>query len=391
MKYFSAQYIFTNTCSPLKRAVICAEDDGTVISIEETAGKLSERHSVEFYNGIIVPGLVNCHCHLELSYLKNEIMKGIGLGNFLMTVSSIRDTLQRNVEQAIISADNEMLSEGIVLCADICNSSSTFNLKKESNIHYINLLEVFGIDSLKAQKRMNEILEIAGKAEEFNLPFWIIPHSVYSVSLPLFRLIRERSDSNKISSIHFMESADEKVFLNNRAGSIMESYRKFLPSVADLNVARDHVTAVREELTSSGNLLLVHNTYVERDQIKKLAHRNNIYWCLCPNSNLFIEQKLPPIEILSEEGCKIVIGTDGLSSNSHLSILGELKTIQREFPSFSLETLIIWATINGAKALGEDKWAGSIEPGKKPGLILIQDLDLKNLKLLPGSTVHRLI
>lgn len=88
MKYFSAQYVFTNAGPPAKRAVICAEDDGTIVKIEDTGGKLSEKQSVVFYNGIIVPGFVNCHCHLELSWLKNEIPEGTGLSNFLMDVNT---------------------------------------------------------------------------------------------------------------------------------------------------------------------------------------------------------------------------------------------------------------------------------------------------------------
>jgi cytosine/adenosine deaminase-related metal-dependent hydrolase len=93
-----------------------------------------------------------------------------------------------------------------------------------------------------------------------------------------------------------------------------------------------------------------------------LKNRTDLYWCLCPNSNLYIEQKMPPVDLLVSEGCPIVIGTDSLSSNTSLSIINELKTIHSHFPSFSLETLIGWATINGAKALGEDMNTGSIEP-----------------------------
>lgn len=391
MKYFSAQYIFTNSGNPLKRGIICAEDDGTIVSIEDSGGSLSERHSVEFHNGIIVPGFVNCHCHLELSYLKDEIPAKKGLAAFLMAVNTIRNTLQKDINLSIKDADNEMFKEGIVLCADICNTSSTFTLKKESRIKYISLLEVFGIDSSHAEKRMNEILELAKTASEMDLPYWIVPHAVYSISLPLFRLIKKNTASNKISSIHFMESADEEILLESHSGSLMDSYKKFLPSVTDLEIASDHITAVNDLMSLSGNLILIHNTFVGHDLIKKLKHRRDLYWCLCLNSNLHIEQRLPPVDLLAGEGCNIVIGTDSLSSNSSLSIVEELKTIHKHFPSFSLETLIGWATINGAKALGEDILTGSIEPGKKPGLVLLKNADLVNLKLLPGTTVSRLI
>lgn len=364
MKYFSAQYIFTNTGPPLKRGLITANDDGTIISIEDTEGKLYEKLSVEFYNGIIIPGFVNCHSHLELSHMKGMIPEGTGLSRFLMSVSMTREALQKNDNKAIVCADKEMYNAGVVLCADVCNSSLTFDLKKVSGIRYISLLEVFGIDPSKAKTRMDETLEIANKAEELMLPHWIVPHSVYSISLQLFKLLKTQTLSNKISSIHFMESPWEQLFLKNHTGPLMDSYKRFLLPGSDLNTAKDHISVILDEMTSYGNLILVHNTCVERDHIKKLRKRDNIFWCLCPNSNLFIEKKLPPVELLTGEGCEIVVGTDSLSSNTRLSILEELKTLQKNFPLLSMEDLIRWATINGARALAEDNWAGKIEPGK---------------------------
>ena len=391
MKYFSAQYIYSNSGPPIKRGIICTQDDGTIVDIEDSGGRLSERHSVEFLNGIIVPGFVNCHCHLELSFLKNEIQAGHGLADFLMQVNTTRNSVLKDINQAIKEADDEMFNAGIVLCADICNSAATFSIKKESRIRYISLLEVFGIDSARAEIRMNEILELAKTAKRLELPNWIVPHAVYSISLALFRLIKDNTVSNKISSIHFMESHQEEILLKTHSGPLMESYKKFLPSVADMDIPDNHINAVINEISSSGNLMLVHNTFVREEHIKKLKGRADLYWCLCPDSNLYIEQKMPPVDLLQSEGCNIVIGTDSLSSNTSLSILEELKTIQLHFPAIGLETLISWATINGAKALGEEVQFGSIESGKKPGLVLLKNADLVNQKLLPGTTVSRLI
>ena len=391
MKYFSAQYIYTNSGPPIKRGIICTQDDGTIVSIEDSGGVLSERHSIEFLNGIIVPGFVNCHCHLELSFLKNEIPAGHGLADFLMRVNTIRNSLHKDINQAIEEADDEMFNAGIVLCADICNSSATFSIKKESRIRYISLLEVFGIDSARAEIRMNEILELAKTAKRLDLPHWIAPHAVYSISLPLFRLIKDYTVTNKISSIHFMESPQEEILLETHSGPLMESYKRFLSTVVDMDIPDNHINAIINEISSSGNLILVHNTFVREEQIKKLKGRSDLYWCLCPDSNLYIEQKMPPVDLLEGEGCNIVIGTDSLSSNASLSIIEELKTIQMYFPSIGLEKLISWATINGAKALGEEIQFGSMEPGKKPGLVLLKNVDLVNQKLLPVTTVSRLI
>jgi cytosine/adenosine deaminase-related metal-dependent hydrolase len=391
MKHFSAQYVFTNSSAPLKRPIITTTDDGTIVSIEDTEGKLMEKHTLSFYNGIIVPGFVNCHCHLELSHMQGKIAGGRGLAGFIADVRNKREIDEKHINQAIIKADNEMLKEGIVICADICNTSLTFKTKRKSLIRYFNFLEVFGINSSNAQKRIDEIILVAEEARKSSLQFTIVPHSVYSVSEHLFHLIKELAVNNKTSSIHFLESGSERVFLESHSGPILDSYKDFGIAKAEIRTVENHIEAILYQMTPEGSLLLVHNTFITRNEIETLKKRKNLYWCLCPCSNLFIEKKVPPIDLLIEEGCEIVIGTDSKGSNENLSILNEMKTIQNYFPSISFDMLINWATLNGARALGEDSWAGSIEPGKKPGLVLIENFDLKNQRLLEESKVKRLI
>jgi len=391
MKRFSAQYSITNSSPLLKRPVITTEDDGTIISIEDTAGELKERHSTEFYNGIIIPGFVNCHCHLELSHMKGAVSPGGGLGVFIEQIRSSRETKTEKIIGSAYSADNDMYNEGISLSADISNTTISFPVKKESRISYINLLEVFGIDPDKASRRIEELSELMRIISQMNLSYYPVPHSAYSLSLTLFRLLREKSEHNKVTSVHFMETAAEKEFLDNQSGLLMTSYQRsgLIPERPE--TVKNHAEAVLNEITPSGNLILVHNTTVNRETIRAVGKRKNLYWCLCPNSNAYIEKTIPPVNLLTEEGCVIVIGTDSLASNAKLSILEELKTLQLNFPLLSLEDLISWATVNGARALGEDDRFGKIEPGKKPGLLLLQNADLINMKLLPESFVTRLI
>ena len=391
MKCFSAQYIFTNAGSPLKRGIITTADDGTILKIENTGGNLTERRSVQFYNGIIIPGFVNCHCHLELSHMKGSVAPGLGLGKFIMEIRNSRDNIITDILSAARRADSEMCDEGIVICADICNTSGTFTIKKGSRIHYLNLLEVFGIDAEKADRRIDEIMKVAQAAAELDLPVSIVPHSAYSLSLPLFRLVRKMSENNEITAIHFMESGDEKEFIKTQSGELMNSYLNsgLLSSIPE--TAGSHINVILNEITHSGNLILVHNTFTDRDTVKAVRQRERTFWCLCPNSNNYIENKIPPVDMLLEEGCDLVIGTDSLASNTRLSILEELKTIQNNFPAIPLEELIRWATLNGARALNEVNLFGSIEPEKRPGLLLLKNIDIINMKLLPETSVTRLI
>jgi cytosine/adenosine deaminase-related metal-dependent hydrolase len=323
--------------------------------------------------------------------MKGRIAEGTGLGGFLANLTAVRDNTPSEILKPAQHANDLMASEGVVLCADVCNTPLTFSLKKHSSIKYKNLLEVYGIDSEKYRKRFDEIMELATIAQAENIDWNIVPHSVYSVSLPLFRLLKEKTSSNTLISIHFLETEDEALLLSGRKGALMEAYEKILSPSSVVRSVKDHVTAILEEITLSGNLILVHNTFITRDIIRKLKKRGNLFFSLCPGSNLYIGGSVPPAEILMEENCTITIGTDSLASNKSLSIIGELRIIQEHFPGISLRELIKWATINGAAAMGEESIFGSIEPGKKPGLVLIENADLINLKLLPSTTSRRII
>jgi cytosine/adenosine deaminase-related metal-dependent hydrolase len=127
----------------------------------------------------------------------------------------------------------------------------------------------------------------------------------------------------------------------------------------------------------------VHNTFTQQEDIdyidKAKTKDQLVSFCLCPNANFYIESKLPPVEVLLRNECNIVVGTDSLASNHQLDILEELKIISRNFPGIPLETLLQWATINGAKALRADDVLGSFEKGRQPGIVLIENVEGKKL------------
>ena len=116
----------------------------------------------------------------------------------------------------------------------------------------------------------------------------------------------------------------------------------------------------------------------------------NSFWCICANTNQYIEQTMPPIELLRSQKVNIVMGTDSYASNWSLNMLDEIRTIQNHLPQIPLEELLGWATINGAKALQMDKGLGSFEKGKKPGIVLIEGLSKEN-KIIESTSSRRII
>jgi aminodeoxyfutalosine deaminase len=391
MRLFSAQYVFTNSGQPLRRPIIATGDDGTIISVTDTAGNLKEIATLEFYNGIIVPGFINCHCHLELSHFRGLVEPESGLPRFIGSVRKLRDSGPGGAEDAAIRYDTIMASEGIVACADICNSTDSFKAKSLSSVNYLSLIEVFGINPDAASHRFSDALALASEAEKKSLPHNIVPHSAYSVSTPLLQLIKDYKGGTGITSLHFMESESEALLLSGAGGPMLEAYREFGIDLSSMRLPSSHADAVMNLITTEGNLILVHNTFAGNAEIDTVNGRGRTFWCLCVNSNLYISRALPPVTLLRSKGCKIVLGTDSLASNPRLSILSEMITLQERFPETETAEIVRWATLNGAEALGIDATAGSIEPGKRPGLLLIEKCDLLNLRLTHESSVKRLI
>lgn len=367
VRKISAQYLFTSAGKPLRRGIVTVAGDGTVTGVEDTGGSLRESASTEFYNGVVIPGFVNCHSHLELSHMRGLIPAGGGLSDFIVSVRNRREASDDEIMAAAGKADIEMHSGGVVACGDISNSPVTAGIKSKSPIRYITFAEAFGLDPAVAEARMQRALEVCREIRRHGLQAHVTPHSLYSLSLPLSQLIKEHIPADSIISLHFLESDDER------------------------RMAKGHADAALDLSGLASRLLLVHNTVITRDEAVKTASAGNTWFCLCPSSNIHISGKMPPAAMLREVTRRIAVGTDSLASTDRLSMIRELLLLQEAVPGITAEELIRWGTINGAMALKCDDTLGSIEPGKRPGLLLVEPFDLQNMRLLPESRVRRLL
>jgi cytosine/adenosine deaminase-related metal-dependent hydrolase len=119
-------------------------------------------------------------------------------------------------------------------------------------------------------------------------------------------------------------------------------------------------------------------------------HTTQATWVLCPESNRYISNLKPDVAMFRRIGAKIAIGIDSLASARSLSMIDNLRQLG-DICEVPLTELLIWATYNGAQALGIEGTKGSIEVGKAPGLVIIDGADLHNLRLTPESTTRRIL
>jgi cytosine/adenosine deaminase-related metal-dependent hydrolase len=376
MRYrkFKADYLF-NGKNFLDDKVLIISENGSVEDIVDIA---EAGEDISFYEGIISPGFINAHCHLELSHLQNMIPERTGLIDFVLAVVSQRHFSEEKILDAIKNGEKEMVKNGIVAVGDISNNSLTISQKQKNNISYYNFVETTGWLPQIADARFEKSYSFYQEYLNNGLKSSIVPHAPYSVSdnlwekiIPLF--------PGKTVTIHNQETADEDLFFLEAAGNFTKMY-KMMNIDNSFYKARKirSVESYFHKFSSAESVILVHNTFTRRedlDFIQKNKSDQLISFCLCPNANLYIENALPPVNLFLENDCNIILGTDSLASNHQLNILEEIKTIVKNFPGIKTESLLQWATINGAMALQMDKELGSFEKGKTPGVVLIENVE----------------
>ena len=401
MRKITADRIFPVSSPPLRNAVIVLDDDGQILSIDNI-----DNHDpalLESYRGAIVPGFINTHCHLELSHMKGMVDTGTTLIPFITGVVTQRGATQEVIAAAISQAEAEMLKGGIVAVGDISNVIDTFAQKSKGNLRYYTFIEMFDfLQESDAEREFEKYKTVYDKLNAINIAEGsrksIVPHAPYSVSKNLFKQINEANEKTGITvSIHNQETQPEQELFQEGKGAFYDFYGKFGISLDNFkHNERSSIYYAMENMNPNNRTLFVHNTLTSQADIEAAhAWSHNVFWATCPNANLYIENRLPNYQHFINTQARVTIGTDSLTSNWQLSILEEMKTIKRFQSYVPFETILRWATLNGAQALGFDDTLGSIEVGKSPGLNLLSVESgfphSDSLKILRGDTTVRKI
>lgn len=370
---FQATQIFTGTELLEDQLVLITQKDGT---IEAMVGIEDAGDEVQNFEGILSPGFINAHCHLELSHMKGMIPAHTGLQEFVKQIVALRQTDPEAIQAAIVNAEAEMMVNGIVAVGDISNTLDTLKQKAKHNLAYYSFVELYDLDPTRAANKILAGLEIQKQFQENCVRASLVPHAPYSVTNDLWNLLSAHFGIHTIS-LHNQETPDENDFFKTKSGSFLGMYERTKVNLDFFKATGlSSLQSILPVFKKAHHGILVHNSFTSAEDIQAVhAVMSNTFWCLCPNANQYIEQTMPPVELLRSEKAKLVIGTDSYASNWSLNILDELKTIQQYHPQIPLAEMLSWATLNGAQALQMDKHLGSFEKGKKPGVVLIKDFN----------------
>lgn len=392
MRKISAQYIFDGK-KLHKHALLILNSQNEVIECIEQYNVSIEQEGVEFYNGIICPGFINAHCHLELSHLHEQIPMHTQLPEFISQIISKRNAINQ-VDEKMIIADKYMRQNGIVAVGDISNVADSFKIKNSSPILYHTFLELFDLFDEK-----NNVFE---KGKELFKQYFhqfhtsLSPHAPYSCSRSLIERISEHAKNYEYPiTIHNQEHVSENGMYQSKSGELLDFFSSKGADFTRFNAHnKSSLQTIAPWFPPTNHVLFVHNIYTNADDINFLKNNRTLdsfTFVVCPLSNKYIADVMPPYNLFIQHGVSVAIGTDSLASNSELSILSELLCLQNEFQHIPLQTLLQCATYNGAKALQIQKKYGRFKPGASPGVLLLENVDLQNLKLQKETKVRVLV
>ena len=376
MKRYAARTVYTLTSpEPLQNGFVEVEEDGTILRTG-----LCEAGE-EVMDGMLCPGFVNAHCHVELSHLKGAFRKGTGMAGFIDQINALRDNSSQEKKIADLKAAMDLMwSRGVQAMADISNGPDSFAVKQAHPMYTRTFLEVFGAVPEECADVMAFVLGLQDEAHSYGLDAAPTPHSCYTMSPELLSASAVAGLQDGFLSFHSEESDEEEQMMKFGSGPMWDNrVAGGIPTPpvtggTSLEYFLDRLLAGGLTAPIPGHVLLVHECCLTADGAAKAkAVLQHPFLAVCPLSNLFIHNTLPPIPVMRESGIPICVGTDSLSSNDDLDMAAELACLHEAFPEVPVGELLTWACLNGARFLGLQDRLGTLEPGKKSGLVHINN------------------
>lgn len=392
VRRITAEYVYTlDAQEPIRNGYVEVDDEGVIVAV----GACHADEAVE--KGAVTPGFVNAHCHLELSHLHKKFRKGTGMAGFIDQINALRDWASDDVKTVLVREWMDKLwKDGVSAVADISNDASSFPVKSESPVYTRTFLEVFGTEPEDCQGVIDSVTALDKVAKEFGIDAAPTPHSCYTMSPELLSASSAAGLKYGFLSYHSQESQEEEDLMISGTGAMAENRRRAgmsTPPVtgeSSLKYFIDRLAAVKPA-PHAEHILLVHNVTLKQDDVDAAKKAfNNVFWAICPLSNIFIHNALPPIELMRKNGLKICLGTDSLSSNDDLDMMAEMKCLHTNFPQVPMNEILCWASSNGAQFLAKEDVLGSLAVGKRPGIVRISGLD-ENGQLTDESRSERII
>lgn len=321
----------------------------------------------------ILPGLVNAHTHLELSWMRGQISPAPSMPTWVERLMALRRTVGHEPSEPIRDAILEARAAGTTLVGDITNTLAAYEPLALSGLSAAIFRELLGFNVIDSAAVVAQAqAQIDALPPSARLRSSIVPHAPYSVSPALLREIARAASGDARISIHLGESAEEVEFLQTGRGR-WQTLLTGLGVWSDAWVApgSSPVDYIEQHGLLNERLLAVHCVQLEAADLGKLAGAGATV-VACPRSNRWTGAGVPPIERFYRSGVRVAVGTDSLGSVEDLNVFGELALMRQLAPAVPARALLESATKQGADALGFGDQLGTIAPGKRAELIAVR-------------------
>ena len=351
-------------------------EDGRIVAVEPVAPP----GATNLGRRVLMPGLVNAHTHLELSYLHARIPRAACFTDWVRPLLAARRTPpdQETVEAHAADAIDEAVESGTVLFGDVSNGLAGLSALRRSRMAAHVFYELLGFNAPEPDARVAEArarIDVEHQAAErdgLEIRFSLAPHAPYSVSPALFDGIRRDATAHgSPTTVHLAEGQEEVRLLADGTGP----WRALLETLGVWTdtwkaPACSPVAYLQQRGFLNGSTLVVHGVQCTADDIARLRHVGATV-VACPRSNAYVGAGEPPLADFYAAGVPVAFGTDSLASVEDLNLFRELAEARRVAPAVPARRLLESATLTGARALGFERDYGSLEPGKRAALVSV--------------------
>ena len=372
MTRYRAAWVLPIDRAPIKDGVVTV-DDGKVIAVGSALAQSADR---DLGDVAILPGLINAHTHLELSWMRGRVPPASTFTDWVKTLFAIRGRPDSAMSAQQIAPIHEAIAElkasGTAAVGDISNSLASVDAMQQANLDGIVFHELLGFKErdgglLVASQAVRDQAKNAGARVS------LAPHAPYSTSLELFQAIRSAVNEldHPVMSVHLGENPEEVELLEKGSGP----WRGMLEAIGAWRddwviPGCDPVTYLDRHGLIDAKTLVIHGVQFSPGNLARLAQIGATV-VTCPRSNQWVGVGYPPIERFYASGVNVAVGTDSLASVDDLNLFSELKTIRWLAPSVPARTIVESATLTGARALGLEH-LGSLTPGKRAAMIAVE-------------------
>lgn len=376
MRVVHADHVLPGDSPPIADGAIVL-DGGEVVEVGPASAVLPAHAGapIERVGGVVFPGLVNAHTHLELSVLRGRVPAGTGFLAWVDRLVALRAEMTDDEdEQAVQRALDDLVGYATVAVGEVTNALLAVQGLAQRGIRGCVFHEVLGLDRSAALRRIEGLrAEVAERVHPWPtdaLTYAPAPHTLYSVHPDAVRAVVESATRRGLrTSVHLAEHPAERRMIELGDGPLPDWFEQRFrqrPDWAPHRPLFDHAAAVG---ALGPSVLLVHLTDARPEELAQVA-ASGASVVLCPRSNLFIQARLPPLLAVRAAGIEAALGTDSLASNTSLDVLAEAAALAERFPSVPKWELVKMATWNGARALGRSE-LGRIARGARPRLFVV--------------------